>query len=389
MTENKIAHAHSDGMQSYYLAEAGLQEMVFRLKNDETYKTNFEDDPSWTTSFVTDNPFYGESNYTVTIQNTSEAHGDIISTGFIDLADDTSTQRIVKTAVFKALGESVGGNPPDLGDNALLTDNHTYITASQLSVLGGSIHSNNEVTAWLISKLTTDQNLTTINNINKYVWSTITVGGEMMSANYPPAASQIHIPAISFDDLNDPNSLKAQADGLYTEQEFEDLVENSGPVLTLNHIITYVTGDIVVPNGKKLTTNNGLIVADGSITLGTGSVFSCVFGDDNNFEIIMNTNKPGVLSGMVAKESIEFSYCTKEINIDGVVYANNEINIYGNSNGINIEGVVIARNFNVFSVWTPVEIDYNYDFVIPFLDSFSGAPEFAPVISVEHWEEEY
>ena len=48
LIENRIALSQSWGAKTYYLAEAGIQEMVWKLKNDSAYKLNFETNrPVW------------------------------------------------------------------------------------------------------------------------------------------------------------------------------------------------------------------------------------------------------------------------------------------------------------------------------------------------------
>src|SRR5680860_1017509 len=56
-TEAKIAVSQVSGEKTYYLAEAGIQEMVWKLKNDANYKNNFETDPDWTAEFTRSDPF--------------------------------------------------------------------------------------------------------------------------------------------------------------------------------------------------------------------------------------------------------------------------------------------------------------------------------------------
>src|SRR5680860_1622094 len=77
LTEKRISQSQTLGIKTYYLAEAGVAEMIWQLKNNETYKNNFENDPSWTETLIRNNPFGSDSgSYKVTIANSSEAHGE-------------------------------------------------------------------------------------------------------------------------------------------------------------------------------------------------------------------------------------------------------------------------------------------------------------------------
>ena len=44
--EKRIAKSQTAGLQAYYLAEAGVNEMIWLIKNDSTYRNNFEFNPS-------------------------------------------------------------------------------------------------------------------------------------------------------------------------------------------------------------------------------------------------------------------------------------------------------------------------------------------------------
>src|SRR3989338_7019133 len=103
-TETKIAASQVAGGKTYYLAEAGIQEMIWKIKNDATYKNDFQTNPAWTASFTRTDPFGANSgSYTVAIANTSASNGNITSTGSININGKTS-QRIIKTSIYRLIG---------------------------------------------------------------------------------------------------------------------------------------------------------------------------------------------------------------------------------------------------------------------------------------------
>ncbi|MBI4779238.1 hypothetical protein HY797_02185, partial [Candidatus Falkowbacteria bacterium] len=173
----------------------------------------------------------------VTISNSGLAHGVITSTGTINIGNGKTSQRIVKTYVYRAIGQS------GVQDNAGYADGDVNITASLINVIDGSLHSNINVIVNLISTVNIDENLNAVNNFNKSSFSTVNVGGAIHSKNYyPPAASPIAMPAVDFDSSS-PNSLKNRATAVYTKNQFDNLIA-ANQNLTLTGPITYVDGDI-------------------------------------------------------------------------------------------------------------------------------------------------
>lgn len=377
LTERKIASSQSKGARTYYLAEAGIAEMVSKLKNDSTYQTNFETNPSWTETFTRNNPFGPNSgSYEVTITNTSEAHGGIVSIGKINIGSGKETQRIVKTYVYKAMGE--GGL--EIGDSCGYADGNIDISSSLVNFYNGSAHSNNVFTVNGLSTVNVDTDLNAVGNFNKSWLSTVNIGGRAYTRNYPPAASEVNMPAVDFDS-DDPGSYKNIADVTYTESQFDDMIENNSTI-TLNDPITYIEGDVDFYGNKSLVIN-GLLVINRDFEVGRKLCmgFSC-----GRASVTVNHTE-GQASGILAKRKVEFKSWAGNINIDGVVYASDQLNILSFPFGFdfNANGGLISRKLSISSVWQPVEIWRDEEI----LNSTIGVTEFSPIITVEHWEEEY
>ncbi len=375
LTEDRIARSQSWGAKTYYLSEAGIQDMVWKLKNDNTYKNNFETNPNWTASFTRTNPF-GSSNgsYTVSIANSSLAHGVITSIGTIDIGNGKTSQRIVKTYVYRALGQS------GVEDNCGFADGNIDISASIVNFHDGSSHSNNNFIVNGLSTVNVDTDLDAVNQYNKSWLSTVNVGGDIHSANYPPAATAITMPAIDFDSAS-PNSLKNRADVVYSQNQFDNLMANNQN-LTLTGPITYVDGDVELRGNQHLTIN-GLLVVSRDLIVGHWLCRGLRCG--NNSITVNHTT--GEAAGIIAKRKINFETWTGDIDINGAVYANDQLNLLSFPIGFDFDvtGGLIARKLTITSVWQPLNI--NYDNTI--LTEVLGATEFSPVITVEHWEEEY
>lgn len=374
VTENRIAKGQTAGAKAYYLSEAGVAHMVWKLKNDGNYKTNFETNPIWTTNFTQNNPFgAGSGSYTVTITNSGIAHGAIESVGSINIGDKTS-QRIVRTNVFRAMGE----NP--VGSTAAYADGNIDISYSKVNFYNGNVHSNlNFIANGSGTIVNISNDLEVVGNFNKNGSAQVNVAGATYAANEPPAASEIPMPAVDFDSAN-PNSYKNRATIIYDEDEFENLLKDN-QTLTLPGPITYVEGEIEIKGARNLTIN-GLLVAEEEIEIGESD---CWQGQCGNNIITVN-HTVGQPAGILAKEKIKFDRYTGTVNASGAIYANDQLNIVNIpiNRTFNVIGGLISRKLTITSVWSEVSVTFDNDILAEAL----GA-ELSPTITVEHWEEEY
>lgn len=363
-TESKIADSQVRGNKTYYLAEAGIQEMVWKLKNDAAYKNNFETDPLWTASFTRSNPFGADSgSYTVAIANTSLAHGNVISTGSININGKIS-QRIIKTYIYRALGQS------GIGSSASFSDGNVDISSSNVNYTGGNAHSNGVFNINGASNVNVQADLEAVGNYNKNQNSTVIVGGATHAANYPPAAVEITMPAVDFDS-NDSSSMKNRATIYYTPDQFEDLIENN-PSLTLNGII-YVSGHTEIEDNINLTIN-GLLVVNGNLEI----------EDITNLTVNSATGTP---SGIMTNGKMKFKDDFGNININGVLYSSAQLTIEDADAGQNftINGGTASRKLTISNSSRTINIIFNNQVLT---DTLAPAP-FSPVLTVDHWEEEY
>jgi len=378
LTEKRIAKSQVSGVNTYYLAEAGIADMVWKLKNDESYKNSFETNPAWTASFSRTNPFgAGAGSYTVTIANSSLAHGEIISTGQVDIGGGKMSQRIVKTTVFKAMGEGSTLNTSGYADGNI------SITGSRVNFYGGNVHSNGNILVTLLSRVSVSHDLNATGNFNEAWFSDVNVAGAIHAHNspYTPAAEAIAMPAIDFDS-DDPNSLKNRATVTYTPAQFSTLLNNSQNI-TLPGPITFVSGDIDIKGNRDLTIN-GLLVSQRDIAIGGDDLCP---GSRCGRSMVTVNHTEGIPSGMVAKRKIQFGAYTEGANINGLLYANDQLDVGSlPTEGFDIVGAAVARKLSIFSCLQTLNITFNPDNI---LELSGGGAEFSPVITVEHWEEEY
>ena len=367
-TETKISKSQTFSTKTYYLAEAGVNEMIWKIKNDPVYKNNFENIPNWEATFIRNNPFgINSGSYEVTIKNTSQAHGEIVSRANFIVNGNKTSQRIIKTSIYKALGQS------GIGNNAGYSDGNIEISNSRVNYQGGA-HSNNVFNIKNNSIVNIVGNLEAVGNfLTSGAFSTINISSSTYAANYPlgPAA-EIEMPAIDFNSASS-SSFKNLAVNVYTANQFEDLLSDNEDVV-LGQGITYVVGNTRISEVNNLTVPGALVI-EGDLLINE---------DEVNINITHSAGQP---SGLLATNKIDFDGDVGNIDIQGIIYAANLVNINNldNSGTFNVLGGIVGRKVTIEGVSRTVNIIHDNQILVDVLK----ATEFSPVILVDHWEEEY
>jgi Tfp pilus assembly protein PilX len=432
LIEARISQSQVVATQTYYLAEAGINEAIWKIKNDPVWETNFEEPPTcydWTDSFTKENILFSDSSYQVQIQNSDCARGQIIATSTLAFAKEKTAQRVVKTKVFKAIGSLT----EDSGVLSGGSSENINISASVLNVYDGNFTSNHNTDIKLFSEVNAFDNLTTSQvegkalangNIN-VSWSsqlnaTATCAknicqGDCLEEGCP--ASSIPMPMIDFDS-EDPNSYKQKAQAaedagncsvwcggaecdtrcVFTDGEFEDLLwqVGKGGVLTLNNEITYVTGPIELRGERQLVVN-GTLVTDGTVDIGERYCWTnqgqkhCGYN-----QITINDPGVGVPSGLLTKSKLNFGLYSSFQNIDitGLLYATDEMRMVSMPQSFIVTGGILARKISLTSTWSAVNVYLDNTIIAEAIwagpePPAGETPPYSPVVTIEHWEESY
>ena len=427
LTESKIVRSQNAASQTYYLAEAGINEAIWKLKNDPEWKNNFETAPAcynWSASFSRNNILFPNSSYQVQIQNSDCAKGEIISTAFLNLPNGKTAQRIVKTKVFKAIGSLTGNSAVFSGG----TSENITMTASLVNIYDGNLFANNHIDINLFSNVDIYDNPGTEElegkaiaggNLSVSWFSTLdslancaknVCQGDCSVQGCPPLS--VSMPMIDFDS-SDANSYKQKAlakqgsgqckvlcSGMecsskcvFTQQEFEDLLWQIGKngTLTLNNEVTYVAGSVDLKGARRLIIN-GTLVADGTISIGENECWTNKgIKDCGNNQITVSDPGPGKPSGILTKGKINFGFYSsyQTIEIVGLVYANDEIKIVSIPQIFRVTGGVLGRKISIVSVWSSINFYLNNSIISEGIWGGTSPSEgqktpFSPVITIEH-----
>ncbi len=371
--ERQIATSQFASVQGYNLAEGAVQHAVWRLKNDSTWSTQFTTNPTWSDTISRTNIFGTGASYTLTVQNTELGHATVIATSTWPLPSGVSAQRVVKVKVFKALGAGSVTNWTMLSDDAITTR-----FGAVVNVAVGGIHANGHIQVTWWSNVQVQATTSAVGSITVAGNSTLTTPVRE-SNNNPPRPDRTDLPEIDFDSAL-PTSFRsrAQATGhVYTASQFAAMMTANNNLATTG-TVTYVTGDVDIQKGYHLTVN-GVLVTDGQIRIGNTFRWTSAWTE---LRVINTAGQP---SGIFSKSRINIGLWTSLFQVDGVVYANDQFSMLQILQSPTITGALFARSIDFNGILSPVTIIHSQTLA----DQSLGTPQFSPVISVEHWEEEY
>lgn len=439
--ESKTAQSQAVSVKTYYLAEAGIQEAIWKLKNDQVWEDGFEQEPgceNWQGSFTRN--YLPQTTTTVSIQNFQCARGEIVATSTFALAGGKTAQRVVKVKVLKALGSLTEDSPVFAG----APSGESTIQASLINIYGNTFVNNNfNVKLW--SQVLVEGKALVVGN-NIVSWGSTFNAGSICAKNTcqttstcacldqekfdqctssacPPKA--VAMPTIDFDSA-DPGSYKSRAesaelqgqcsivgknssgatvltsaDCIFSAQEFEDMLWAVGEngKLVLEHrtngsaVSTYYVGGGVNLEGARRLEINGVLVADGTINIGEQSKWK---GDSGSSQLTVNDPGNGVPSGLLTKAKINFGIYSafQDVSITGLVYSQDEIRMVSLPRTFEVTGGIVARKFSLTSAWSPLNIYLDNDIILEGVwgsdtPPAGGRPPYSPVVTVEHWEESY
>ncbi|MBI2038584.1 MAG: hypothetical protein HYT19_01520, partial [Candidatus Nealsonbacteria bacterium] len=437
--------------KTYYLAEAGVNEAIWKLKNDET---TADGDNAWEICFsgssaeclncaswqdTFSRKYTNDSTTTVTISNSYCAQGTINATTTLFLSQSKTSQRVVEVKVLKSLGSLTLDSPVFSG----APSGESTIQSSLMNIYNGNIFSNNNINIKLGSTVkvydnqsTTEQEGQVLANQNVNVtWSTLqssstcaknmcTIG---ICAQCP--IDSFEMPAVDFDSIASTSyksraqsaeaagqcsALVKNAEGstiatssqcVFSSGEFEDLLWQAGPsgkvVLEYKNngaifSVYYVEGTIDL-KGQRYLEINGVLIADSTVNIGEnfcwgkGQQSWCGFD-----QIAINDPGGGIPSGILTKGKINLGLYSSfgSTSVTGLIYSQDEMRITSIPYSFTVIGGMIARKFTLSSAWAPLNIYLDNDIIREGVWGSLQPPEgvavpYSPVVTVEHWEETY
>lgn len=366
-SENSISSAQVLASKNYYLAETGINDMLWKIQNDVATRDAFLAGTLSSSNDINKTNVFGDSNasYQVTAYNTVTAEAWIIATSTYQIGDNTS-RRVVKTYITKPTGSGAdwdyaifaGGRGGQQNGNFTFKGSGVVMTAND-----GRLHANQEFKVQGSGVVVNNGAVTASNVINVIAGGTLTLNNSYQDA----PTSTIDMLQIDFDS-EDANSWKNRATTVYTSSEFSSLPSGT----TLNGII-YVTGDADIV-GKNMTIN-GVLVSDDEIDITlSGQTFTV------NADVTYG-------GGLLAKGDVDITTSGGTVAIQGLVYAGDDLDITSAGTTFTIDGSMAGFDAEVTASGGGIVLNYipeNFQAVI--------APIYnpnSPLIEIDHWEEQY
>ncbi len=419
LTGAKMANSQKYASQTYYLAEAGIQEAIFKLKNDTLWKDAFETLPtaldpdcsSWSIpSYQRTGGIFVNGDYQVTINNLGCAKAEIVSQATIGISSVRKSQRVVKVKISKAMGNPISEYGIFTGG---ASGNVSITLTNPLKLHGGNMLVENNLQVKSLSKVFIDEKALAGNNVlidgSSQLNSISTCSANMCQAECDPITecppTDIDMPPIDFDsgeadsflseaNISDCSSLRSDGkiNCIFTKSEFENVLWANYPLITFPvGAVIYVKGDVNIRAGQDLHIT-GTLVSDRDINLGQDNCWlksqppfiRCGF---STVEVLRPSDS--LPSGLLAKRKLNiggaFGIGSHSLFVAGLVYSGDQMTISSVLAPIEIHGGLVARKIDFSSIWQPFDIYLDADVIV---DTF-GVASYSPVIIVDHWEEEY
>lgn len=420
LTGAKMAQAQEAGLKTYYLAEAGVAEAIFKLQNDVVWKDAFETLPtildpacsSWLIApFTRNDVLFPGASYTITINNLgcAKAEIEVLATG--EFMRGSVSQRLVKVKVFKAMGQALSDYGVFLGGSS---ENLKISFTNPLKVFNGSLFSNKAVRIENLSYVEVDNKALAGQDISLSGFSQLIATSCASNiceegceeTECPP--ENVSMPALDFDSeeagsylnkagASDCSSLRSdgKTNCLFTTSEFEKVMWDNYPDLSLPIGATvYITGDFNLRAGQNLIVN-GVLAADRDINLGEDFCWTTAWppfvrcGLSRLQVIRPGTPEDNLPSGVLAKRKLNTGSWLNDLgaalNIQGLLYSGDEMRLSSILGSVVVQGAIAARKMTFSSIWGGVNIYLDADVVN---DTFT-ITAYSPIITIEHWEEEY
>lgn len=365
--ENKISNIQSQTTKNYYLAETGINEMIWKIQNDTATGQAFLNGTLNASYDLNRTNVFGDPNasYQVAARNTVTAEAWITATSTYKIANNTS-QRVVKSYISQATGSDsqwpfstfAGGRGSQQNGNFTFKGSGVVLTSN-----GGRLHANQVFKVQGAEVIVNDGAVTASNVIN------VVSGGKLtLNNSYQDApTSTIDMLQIDFNS-SDPNSWKNRATVTYTENQFKNLPNDT----TLNGII-YVTGEAEII-GKNMTIN-GVLVAEDDIEITLAGK-----------TLTVNAN-PTYGGGLLAKEDVDITTSGGTVTINGLIYAAADLEITSSGTNFTINGSLTGFDATVTASGGSIILNYTPLNFQPVVDPEHNPV--SPVIQIDHWEEQY
>lgn len=368
--ESKISVSQRDGISAYYVAEAGVEDALWRIQtNDAACGTPKCSDALQAgtlnyTYTATNAPQSGQS-FTITMVSTSgQPAGNVTVTSVGKVTDGfvTAQRKVVITAYQGPPNSAIGTSALLSGGGLSVHDGN-----SKLIVTSGDLYAASGIS---LSKTTVTMSGGNLLTQGSYSSSnaTLTGDGSIQASNYLPKPSAIAVPGFDFTYYKTHNNAYYNES---TSNTFENAV--SGGQTTFNGPVTYIDGNINFNSWAKNQhiTVTGMLIINGSVAFnGNLGTFSMTILDPGNGQSgLFISGGSSILDGTW--------------NIQGTVYTPGSLK-FNDTNPITVDGALVAGGGIDINTAANVTLSFNNTRATAVFGA--GTPS---VVQTRHQEEEY
>lgn len=367
ITEMRISASQAVATKTYYLAEAGINEIIWKIQNDPATGQAFLTGTLSSANNIVRNGVFGDSkaSYQVAALNTVPAEAWLIATSTYQIAG-SSSRRVIKYYISRATGNSANWDHTIFagGRGSQQNGNFTF-TGSGLVLIsnGGRLHANQNLKIQGAEVRVNDGVASASNNILVVSGGTLTLNNSYQSA----PTTTIDILPIDFNSAS-PTSWKNRATTIYTKTQFKNLPDNT----VLNGII-YVTGDAEIT--AKNMTINGVLVAEEKIKVISAGQTLTVSAD------------PLYGGGLLAEDDVNLTTVGGLVTIDGLIYAGDDLEIISSETNFVINGGMAGFDAEVTASGGAITLNFVPENFQNVIDPINNTEP--PIIQIDHWEEQY
>lgn len=366
--ESKISVSQREGVDAFYVAEAGINDAIWKLHHNDascnSCSTSLQAGTLNVTYTATGFPQSGQS-FTVTMVSTSgqpTGNATITSVGKVVTGNFTAQRQIVAN-VYQGPADSSIGTTAILGGGSVSVTNGT----SHLRINAGDFYANGTITLNSSNVDMNGRSFLTQGNYNTSNQTVVTGSGGVQASNYLPLPSTIAVPTFDFAYYETHNNAQ------YTANQFQTLVSNAGATVNLPGPVTVIDGNVNMNSwakNKVINVTGMLIINNGSLSMGNlGNSFRLNISDPGNGK-----------SGLFVSQNVNVN--DGQITIDGVFYTPASMSL-NDSKPITVTGALIAGSTININTQADVVLTYDSSSVVATL---GGTP--AAVIT-HHLEEQY
>ncbi|MFA6493089.1 MAG: hypothetical protein WCV58_03065 [Patescibacteria group bacterium] len=387
-SELAIARNNKGAQISFSLAEAGVQEAIYRVQHDSTTRNNFINTTSGVSNFSHNPALVNNGAYSVTIQNTSRGVATVTSVGTYTMGLKTA-RREIKLDIAQAIqliypydgaiyasGSGAGSSIADID-----------IWGASLNIYGGSLLANRDINLKFGANVNIEKAVEAGDDVVMQMASSLdcnclinddgdpltpqcspSPGCTPLEGALPKTMPQIDFEAYKTVAKNTPGESPTGSQYFANANDFLNLVPIGGSK-TFNGVV-YVDDNLDINFGRTINMN-GVLAASQTIDI--------IWGQVN-----MAPPSGGGASGIFTQKNLKL-WGLGNFDGTGLIYAGDRLEtLFSVGLTTNLTGGIIARR-----TWVNGFRTINIYFDSAVINTALGDPTDTPVIELNHWEEEY